>query len=119
MQRTFGYFDHSTLHSELTPIPINDGDRTIKEVVKDMHWLGRTDMAEEIGTGRTNGQSAGCDKLAGVWVFRRPDTYKASLGSYDQRQFGEIGFENDGERAGPELLSQQLEEKSFSLTHEN
>ena len=119
MKLVTNYLHHSTLHSVLAPLAVNNRDLAVEEVIEDVDWLSWTHVAEEIGAWCSDRQSAFLYQRPSVWVLRCSDSDKTSLSCHHHRQKVEIGLQNDSERSRPKLFGQYFKYLALSIVHDD
>ena len=87
---------------------VDDEREFVAELLADAGGGGALGQTKEVGRGCGNGQAEAGDDGAGDGGFGDAEGEVAGVGGYAQGEAG-AGFDDDGERAGPELFGEAVE----------
>jgi len=99
--------DDCALYTKLASVPVNYGYIAVVEVIEDVNWLSRADMAEKVGTGSTDRHLAGLNQFSSEGVLGSSDSHKACLCCHNSREDLEISLKDDSQWSRPEVLGQE------------
>jgi hypothetical protein len=88
--------------------PVYDEGEFVAQLVADAEGGGALRQTGEVGRGGGDGQTEAADDCAGNGGFRDAEGEVAGVGG-DAKRESAAGFDDDGERAGPELLGEAVE----------
>jgi len=87
---------------------VDDERKLVSKLVTNAARRGALGQAGEIGRGRGDGKAETLDDGARNGGFRHAEGQVAGVGRYAEGEFG-TGFDDDGERAGPEAFGEAVE----------